>query len=216
MKMNLQNFAQGVPAETPVEEKKGLKKAPKTPGETAPKAQATPAAEQAQTPTLEERLEKLEALLAAQQETTKEDPTVAQTYMDSLRSKEEERRKARGQALLAKLRMQEQEAKLIYPKLSLEQEVKDPRFVELLKCGLDVRSAFEVVHKDDIITASMEYAAREIERMITNKILAGGHRPAENGGNHGPAVTKTDVKSMTRQERKELIRRVRAGEKITL
>lgn len=215
MKMNLQNFAQVAPSEEP-EEKKEEKKAPKPPVETPPKAQEAMEGPQAQSPSLEERLAKLEALLSAQQEGSKAEQALPQTYMDSLRAKKEEQRKARGEALLAKLRAQEQEARLIYPKLSLEQEVKDPRFVELLKCGLDVRSAFEIVHKDEIMTASMEYAAREMERMITNKIMADGLRPVENGGNHGPAVTKTDVKSMTRQERKELIRRVRAGEKITL
>lgn len=161
--------------------------------------------------TLEERLEKLEALLLAKEETP-----VNQDYFSRLRQEQDMKQAKSREALVARLKQQEQEAQEIYPKLSLKEEAKDPRFVDLLKCGLDVRSAFEVIHKDEIIAASMEYAAREVERMMTNKILAGALRPAENGGKHGPAVTKTDVKSMTRQERRDMIRRVAMGEKITL
>ena len=160
---------------------------------------------------VEERLAKLEALLLAKEETP-----ANQDYFSRLRQEQELQKAKSRKALVARLKQQEQEAKELYPKLSLKEEAKDPRFVDLLKCGLDVRSAFEVIHKDEIIAASMEYAAREVERMMTNKILAGALRPAENGGNHGPAVTKTDVKSMTRQERRDMIRRVAMGEKITL
>ncbi len=154
---------------------------------------------------LEERLAELESKLSA---LTKEGTPPAAP------AKEEYNREAAA-ALLAKLRKQEAEARELYPKLSLKEELKDPRFAELLKCGLDVRSAFEVVHKDEILCASMEYAAREVERMMTNKLMAEGKRPMENGGDHGPAVSKTDVKAMTRQDRKDIIRRVRMGEKIT-
>ena len=160
---------------------------------------------------VEERLAKLEALFAKAQLSP-----MAEEYVANLRNREAEQKKASHEALLAKLKAQEQEARQLYPKLSLVEEAKDPRFVELLKCGLDVRSAFEIIHKDEIIAASMEYAAREMERMMSNKILAAGLRPMENGGNHGPALTKVDVKAMSRQDRKDMIRRVQAGEKIVL
>jgi len=190
MKINMQLFAEGVsvgaPAEGALEEK--------------PKEL-----------TLEERMAKLEAMLSAMPKTPEADPT----YAEKLKVKEEELRQANAKAIVAKLRQQEAEARELYPKLSLKEEVKNPQFLELLKCGIDVRSAFEVIHKDEIITASMEYAAREVERLMTNKLLSEGKRPAENGGNHGPALTKTDVRSMTRQERKDIIRRVRMGEKIS-
>ncbi len=161
--------------------------------------------------TVEERLSKLETIL----EGLEKGRTTVDHFM-ALRHKTEAEKATAHEAMVARLKQQEQEAKQLYPKLSLREEAKDPRFVDLLKCGLDVRSAFEVIHKDEIIAASMEYAAREVERMMTNKILAGALRPGENGGNPAPAVTKPDVKSMTRQERKDMIRRVSMGEKITL
>lgn len=187
--MNLQLFAQ----EAPVQE----------PAEAAPKEA-----------TVEERLAKMEAMVEAMnKEALSKEPEPS--YAQALKEKEEQLRQANAKAILARLQQQEAEARELYPKLSLKEEMKDPRFVELLKCGVDVRSAFEVIHKDQIISASMEYAARQVERMMTNKLLAEGSRPTENGGNHGPAVSKVDVKAMTRQERKDMIRRVRMGERIT-
>ncbi len=170
-----------------------------------------PVGEAPKAATTEERLAKIEEMLTSMNKPAQPDPT----YAEELKAKEEELRKANAKAILAKLRQQEAEARELYPKLSLQEELKDPRFVDLLKCGVDVRSAFEVIHKDEIISASMEYAAREVERMMTNKLLAEGNRPTENGGNHGPAVSKTDVKAMSRQDRKDIIRRVRMGEKIS-
>ncbi len=169
------------------------------------------------TPTLEERLYKVEALLMNLQAPSQmQGATTEPSYSEELRIRKAKEDSLRKEAILQKLKAQELEAQKLYPKLSLAQEAKNPDFVALLKSGVDVRSAFEVIHKDEIISASMEYAAREVERMMTNKVLAGGNRPTENGGNHGPAVTKPDVKSMTRQERREMIRRVRMGEKIVL
>lgn len=160
--------------------------------------------------TLEERLAKLEELFRDREDKSHS----AQVYEESRKARQEADRQARLLSLMEKLRIQTEEAKHLYPNLDLAKEAKDPRFTDLLKCGLDVRSAFEVVHKDEIISASMEYAAREVERMLTNKVLAEGTRPVENGGFHGPALSKTDPKTMTRQERKDIVRRVFAGEKI--
>ena len=188
MKINMQLFAEEASGVAPAEDAR-----PEKPKEI----------------TLEERLDKLESMVRAM--TMPPQPS----YTEELQAKEEERRVANAKELANKLRRQEAEARELYPKLSLREEMKNPRFCELLKCGFDVRSAFEVIHKDEIISASMEYAAREVERLMTNKLLAEGSRPAENGGNHGPAVSKTDVRSMSRQDRRDIIRRVRMGEKIS-
>lgn len=161
--------------------------------------------------TVEERLARLEELFANHKSVSHS----TQAYEQSRKTQQTLSQAARVQEIMGKLQSQTEEARKLYPNLNLAQEAKDPRFVELLKCGLDVKSAFEVVHKDEIISASMEYAARQVERMLTNKVLESGGRPTENGGIHGPALSKTDPKAMTRQERKDIVRRVFAGEKIT-
>ncbi len=110
---------------------------------------------------------------------------------------------------------QAKEARKLYPKLDLARELRNKDFGELLLAGIDVRTAFEVVHKDEIIPAAMYYAASQVEQKLTNKLLAGARRPGENGSASGPAVSNSDVSRLTRQERREIIRRVQRGETIS-
>ena len=214
MNVNLQLFAKALPPREAPEKEGGkvpVKSQGKAPLPPEQKAQAPVPGEAPKALSVEERLGKVERLLGALQESV----PMGGSYTRTLKEKEALRRMEKARDISLKLKEQEQEARALYPKLDLREEAKNPKFVELLKCGLDVRSAFEVIHKDEIISASMEYAAREVERMMTNKVLAQGYRPPENGGVHGPSLSRTDVKAMTRQDRKDIIRRVRMGEKIT-
>ena len=112
---------------------------------------------------------------------------------------------------------QEQDTKAIYPSFSLEAEMQNPKFVDLLRSNIDVRTAYEVLHKDEIIPAAMQFTAKAVEQKITNKIMANGARPAENGmASQGATVVKTDVSQYTKADRAALNRRVARGEKITL
>ena len=107
------------------------------------------------------------------------------------------------------------ELKEVYPSFDLRQEMSDRRFTQLLKSGVDVRTAYEVLHKNEIIPAIMNYAKKSAEERITNTILANGIRPSENGLSPGsPAIVKNDVSKLTRDDRREIIRRVQRGEKI--
>ena len=54
-----------------------------------------------------------------------------------------------------------------------------------------------------------------VEQKLTNKIIAGGQRPTENGMNsQGAAVVKSDVSQLSKADRQEIIRRVQRGERI--
>ena len=104
------------------------------------------------------------------------------------------------------------EARRFYPGFNMAQEMKNPQFKRLLESGVDVRTAFEVVHRDQIIPAAMQAAARAVERKLTG---AGVTRVAEGAMEKGAAaVVKTDVSAMTRQDRLDIIRRAQKGEKI--
>ena len=110
---------------------------------------------------------------------------------------------------------QAKEAKKIYPSLDLNTEAKNPEFLKLLHSGIDVGSAYLVIHKDDIIPAAMQYTAKTVEQKLTNKIIAGGARPTENGNSSQSAsVVKSDVSQLSKADRQEIIRRVQRGEKI--
>ena len=112
--------------------------------------------------------------------------------------------------------MQQADAlKGVYPSFDLNAELNNPRFVDLLKNNVDVRTAYEVLHKDEIIPAAMQFTARQVEQKLTNKIIAGGSRPTENGINsQSSVVVKSDVSQLSKEDRAEIIRRVARGEKI--
>ena len=111
---------------------------------------------------------------------------------------------------------QAEKAKMVYPSFDLRAEMQNPRFVDLLKSNVDVRTAYEVLHKDEIIPAAMQFTAQKVEQKLTNKIIANGARPTENGINSQAASqVKSDVSQLSKADRAEIARRVARGEKIT-
>lgn len=110
---------------------------------------------------------------------------------------------------------QSEALKSVYPSFDLNLELQNQRFVDLLKNNIDVRTAYEVLHKDEIIPAAMQFTAKQVEQKLTNKIISGGARPVENGiSSQSSAVIKSDVSQLSKEDRQEIIRRVARGEKI--
>lgn len=116
----------------------------------------------------------------------------------------------------ARLTAQVEQAKSIYPGLDLRQELKEPMFTRLVINGVDAKTAYEVVHREEILRGGMQYAARQAARQVASAVQANAARPVENGlGAGAPAAMQlSDPRSLTRQMRKELRERVRRGEKI--
>ena len=113
--------------------------------------------------------------------------------------------------------MQEAESvKAIYPSFDLGVELQNPKFIDLLNVpGVDVRTAFELTHKDDIIAGAMQFTAKTVEKKIADKIMANGSRPAENGMNSQAAsLTKSDVSQLSKDDILDIQRRVARGERI--
>jgi hypothetical protein len=135
---------------------------------------------------------------------------------DLKRQMEEQNRKENANKLYAQWMEQAEKAKSVYPSFDLRAEMQNPQFVNLLRSNVDVRTAYEVIHKDEIIPAAMQFTAKAVEQKITNKIIANGARPAENGNSsQGASVTKSDVSQLTKADRAEIARRVARGEKIS-
>ena len=104
-----------------------------------------------------------------------------------------------------------------YPEFALEREMADPRFRQLLRARVDMRTAYEILHKDEIIPAAMAYAAQTVERKLAEKLRWEGIRPAENGVSQSGAVSMgSRVSQMSRKEIADLCRRVERGEKVSL
>lgn len=116
---------------------------------------------------------------------------------------------------------QSEQVKQAYGNFDLRSEIGNPetgeRFMGLLRSGIDVKTAYEVIHKDDIIGGAMAYTAQQTEKRVTDSIRARGMRPTENGssGNAAAVVRKADVNTLTRKDRDEIARRVMRGEKIS-
>ena len=117
------------------------------------------------------------------------------------------------------LKQQGDELKGLYPGFNLEAELQNPAFVRLTApgVGIDVRTAYEVVHRDEMRGAEMQFAAQKSAQKIAASVQANARRPAENGisGSTG-AVTKSDPSAWTKADRAEIKRRVSRGEKIYL
>lgn len=101
----------------------------------------------------------------------------------------------------------------VYPSFRLDTEVENPQFRALLRSGIDVRTAYEVIHKDEIIPAAMQFTAKTVEEKLAKKYAANANRPSEGGtAGQGAATVKADVSKLTRADREEIDRRVARGE----
>jgi type II secretory pathway component GspD/PulD (secretin) len=102
------------------------------------------------------------------------------------------------------------------PDFDFSRESANEDFARLLAAGLPVETAYEIVHRDELLESGMRYAARETERRLLGALAARGGRPGENAlSSSGAALVKSDPRSMTKAERREIARRAMRGEKIT-
>ena len=128
---------------------------------------------------------------------------------------QEAQKQENGKKLYSAWMQQAEEAKKVYPSLDLRAEMNNPKFLDLLRSNIDVRTAYEVLHKDEIIPAAMQFTAKTVESKLAKSIASNGARPSENGmSSQSAAVVKSDVSQLSKEDRAEIIRRVQRGEKI--
>lgn len=113
--------------------------------------------------------------------------------------------------------VQEGEAvKGMYPGFDLQAEIQNGQFRDLLRAGISVQQAYELVHMDEIRDATARSAAKTASEQMAANIKNRAARPSENGTSSQSAViVKNDVSNLTRAERAEIARRAQRGEKIT-
>ena len=78
-----------------------------------------------------------------------------------------------------------------------------------------VRTAYESVHRDEIMGGAMQYAVQKTKQQMANAIQAGAQRPAENGAATAAAQSRIDPAKLTPEQRKDIRERVARGERIT-
>lgn len=129
-----------------------------------------------------------------------------------LKQEAQSRRQAQAGALL---RLQAEEARIrqAYPAFDWRQELASPQFGRLVTAGVDGQTAYEIVHRRELLKAAMEYAAAQARSQMARAIASGGSRVAENRGG-SPAVTRSDPRSLSSRELAAIRKRVQDGEKI--
>ena len=126
------------------------------------------------------------------------------------------RAEAEQREMFNALAAQEADVKAVYPGFSLSNELGNKEFSRLVFNNVPVKTAYEVVHRDEIIGGAMQFTAKKVEKQIVDNILAGQQRPTEQGLSKQPGVvTKVDPSKLTKEQREDIRKRVMRGERIT-
>lgn len=125
---------------------------------------------------------------------------------------EEEKRSTEMKSRAGELKKQVEETKEVYPDFDFEEELKKPEFTRLIKAGVRVKDAYEVVNIDTIIDRNSKNA----EKKVVDSIRAKANRPAENGSEGGSGILLSgNASKLTKKQRADLAKRAAKGEKIS-
>lgn len=123
----------------------------------------------------------------------------------------------RAQAQMELWSSQAQEVQAVYPEFDLQAAAQSEDFIGMLKSGVNMRTAYEVINMTAIKTAIAERAAKDAEARLTASIQANGARPVEGGTRGQPGATvKKDPSKMTYDEMDDIMARAARGERVTL
>lgn len=135
--------------------------------------------------------------------------------------RQEEDRRKEFDAKYAEWSMQADFARNEYPNLDLNTEMQNKDFFGLLTRGIDVKTAYQVIHQDEIVQSAISTAtqrtAQAVQQQTVNNIRSKGLRPDESAGSSQAGFTfKADPHKWTKADREEIAKRVARGEKIRL
>lgn len=129
---------------------------------------------------------------------------------DTIRNQESEKR----------FRAMYQEAETVkqtYPGFDLNAELQSKDFQRLVwGAGVPLQTAYEVIHRDEIMAAGMQVAAKRTAEKIANNIQAGTYRVPESATSGSSAALSTQTTKLTKEERAKIKERVRSGERVVL
>lgn len=103
--------------------------------------------------------------------------------------------------------------KSIYPSFDFQKEASNREFLNLLKSGVGVQHAYELIHMDEIKNATAMNAAKSASAQMQANIKKNASRPRENGmSTQSAAIVRNDVSKLTRKDRAEIARRAARGD----
>lgn len=117
------------------------------------------------------------------------------------------------QQMYTQWRQQEAQAKAIFPDLSLDVEIQNQQFADMLSSGIDVLTAYKVAHMDEISQGLVRNAAADAQRETIAKIQNKTNRPREGAAGKTQAATvKADPRQFTAKDFEEILRRAQRGD----
>lgn len=110
-----------------------------------------------------------------------------------------------------------EELKRAVPDFDLRTELRgDKTFGRLLLSGIPLKTAYETVHRDEILSGAVAFTADKVRKQVVHGIEARGMRPVENGvSSESAVVTSVDVNSLTSQDILKILKQVENGANIT-
>lgn len=127
----------------------------------------------------------------------------------------EQEKKNAMQNAYAAWQKQAEEARQAFPGLDLNHEIENPAFADLLGRGIDVKTAYQVTHYDEISQALVTRTAQEAQKNTVDNIRARQGRPRENGARQQPGtVVKSDPSKLRAEDFEEILKRAARGEVI--
>ena len=116
-----------------------------------------------------------------------------------------------------KLVQQGEQMKAPFPNFDLMTELQNPDFQRLTspEVGVDVQTAFFVVHRQELQPMAMQIGMQQAQARLAQSVASGQRRPRENGvATNAPLDVRDDPSKLTARDREEIKRRVQRGEKI--
>ena len=133
------------------------------------------------------------------------------------RNQAELERRAREEQAFQKLMAEQAEVRETYPMFNIDVEAQNPKFEQLVRNGIDLKTAYEVVHHGEILPTAMKIAADKAKEEAAHTVRSNLSRPSELGaGSTNSPAGKVDVSKLSREERDKINQRVMAGERIVL
>ena len=123
----------------------------------------------------------------------------------------------KAQEQLGKWYKEGEEIKKVYPSFDFKAESQNRDFLGLLRKGLNVQQAYELVHRDEIMEATAKSAAQAAGAQMEARIKSKASRPTENGMSSQSAaiVRKDTVSSLDKKDRAAIAKEVLRGGRVT-
>ena len=110
-----------------------------------------------------------------------------------------------------------EEVKKSYPSFDFKTEAKNRDFLDLLRKGLPVSQAYQLIHMDEINEATAKSAAQAAGAQMQARIKSKQSRPSENGMSSQSAaiVRKDTVSSLNKKDRAAIAKEVLRGGRVS-